>query len=282
MSDIKYEFSNEDMESFKPTAKIGLIATVNEEGLPHVTMITSMQAKDSKELLVGEFYRGRSKEYIRSNPHMAFLILSLQMKLWRGNAFWTHSDREGPEYEIMNQIPMFRYNTYFGINTVHYFDLKGFKGPKMLPLPGIVLEILKSKMMKGSLKSGNPDSILRPFIKNMINQLTSFTFLAYIKPDGYPELIPLLQCQAADNCRLIFSKGAFRKELAAIPDGEKVAVFTMNLNMESVLVRGTYKACNPSIFGNIGSVDIDWVYNSMPPATGQIYPELEVSAVTDF
>ena len=282
MSDIKREFSNEDMESFKPTAKIGLIATVNEEGLPHVTMITSMKAKDSKELLVGEFFRGRSKKYIQNNPHMAFLILSLQMKLWRGTASWTHSAKEGPEYEIMNQIPMFRYNTYFGIDTVHYFDLIGFKGPKMLPLPGIVIEILKSKIVKGSLKTENPDSILRPFIKTMINQLTSFTFLAYVKPDGYPELIPLLQCQAADNRRLIFSKGAFKKELAAIPDGEKVAIFTMNMNMESVLMRGTYKASNPSILGNIASVDIDWVYNSMPPAIGQIYPELEISAVTDF
>jgi hypothetical protein len=29
-------------------------------------------------------------------------------------------------------------------------------------------------------------------------------------------------------------------------------------------------------------LDIDWVYNSMPPSHGQIYPEVELEAVTDF
>ncbi|MBI9045316.1 MAG: pyridoxamine 5'-phosphate oxidase family protein [Anaerolineaceae bacterium] len=282
MSTIMHAFTKEDMESFKPTAKVGLIATVNEEGLPHITMITSMQANNPKELLVGEFFRGKSKRHIITNHRIAFLIMSLKMKLWRGTATWTHSAREGPEYEIMNQIPMFRYNTYFGIDTVHYFDLEEFQGPNPLPLISIITEVLRSKIAKSSFKTGNPNRILQPFIEDMVNQLTSFTFLSFIKPDGYPELIPLLQCQAADSRRLIFSKGAYKRELAAIPDGGKVAVFTMNLNMESILVRGIYNASHPSLAGNIGSVDIDWVYNSMVPAVGQIYPEVEISPVTNF
>ena len=277
MLENKYEFSNQDMESFKPTAKIGLIATVNEEGYPHITMITSMQAKDTKTLLVGEFFRGRSKKHIRENHQIAFLIMSLKMKLWRGNAKWTHAEKEGPEYEIMNQIPMFRYNTYFGIETVHYFDLQHFTGPVSIPLPGIAINILKSKFAKNSFSKSNSPKILKPFIETMINQLTSFTFLAYIKPDGYPEIIPIFQCQAASSNRLIFSKTCFKKELSAIPERSNVAVFTMNLNMESILIRGNF-----STQQNIGVVDIEWVYNSMPPALGQIYPEIDLTPITKF
>ncbi|MCK4541560.1 MAG: hypothetical protein KAU17_04905 [Spirochaetales bacterium] len=32
----------------------------------------------------------------------------------------------------------------------------------------------------------------------------------------------------------------------------------------------------------LGTVDIDWVYNSMPPNTGQIFPEVELKKVVDF
>ena len=282
MSEIKHSFSTEDMQSFLPTAKVGLIATVNEEGLPHITMITSMQAANPKVLLVGEFFRGRSKKHILNNHKIGFLVMSISRKVWRGNATWTHAMKEGPEYDIMNQIPMFRYNTYFGIETVHYFDLEGFRGPDPLPMGQFVLEVLKSKMVKNGLKSNEKEQILKPFVVNIINQLMSFTFLSYIKPDGYPELIPVLQCQAVDSRRLAFSKGMYKEDLTAIPDGAKVAVFTMNFNMESILVRGIYHAENPSLFGSVATVDIDWAYNSMPPALGQLYPPVEMTTVTEF
>jgi uncharacterized pyridoxamine 5'-phosphate oxidase family protein len=282
MSEIKHHFSDEDMKSFLPTAKVGLLATINAQNLPHITMITSMQAANPEVLLVGEFFRGQSKKHVQENHKIAFLVMSMSRMLWRGNATWTHAAKNGPEYEIMNQIPMFRYNTYFGIETVHYFDLLGFRGPDPLPLGQFVLEVLKSKMVRGKFKTNNPAQILKPFIVDIVNQLMSFTFLSYIKDDGYPELIPILQCQAADSRRLVFSKGMYKDELAKIPDGAKVAVFTMNFNMESILVRGTYYAENESLVGQVATVDIDWVYNSMPPALGQLYPPVELAPISDF
>jgi len=282
MSEIKHSFSQDDMQSFLPTAKVGLIATINEEGLPHITMITSMQAANPKVLLVGEFFRGRSKKHILNNHKIAFLVMSMSRKLWRGNATWTHAMKNGLEYELMNQIPMFRYNTYFGIETVHFFDLEGFRGPDALPMGQFVLEVLKSRMIRNGFKTNNPEQILQPFVVDIINQLMSFTFLSYIKSDGYPELIPILQCQASDSRRLVFSKGMYQEDLKAIPDGSKVAVFTMNFNMESILIRGVYRSENPSVVGKVATVDIDWVYNSMPPALGQLYPATEMQTITDF
>jgi hypothetical protein len=74
----------------------------------------------------------------------------------------------------------------------------------------------------------------------------------------------------------------YKDDLAAIPDGAKVAVFTMNFNMESILVRGEYHADNPSLVGDVATVDIDWAYNSMPPALGQLYPPVAFTPITDF
>ena len=100
-------------------------------------------------------------------------------------------------------------------------------------------------------------------------------FIAYIREDGYPEIIPLLQCQAADSGRLAFSTLAYGEELAAIPENQTVAVFGMTMKMEDVMVRGTFRRAGRSRGISTGVVDIDWVYNSMPPCHGQIYPPVK-------
>jgi hypothetical protein len=282
MTTIKHSFSENDMKVYASGDKVGLLATINYEGLPHISLITTIQANGSKELILGEFITGSSKKFIQKNHNIAFLVMTFSRKMWRGKAAWTHLAKEGPEYERLNLIPMFRYNTYFGINTVHYFDLVEVSEPEPLPMAGIIREALKTMVGRRSLKTGKDEHILRPFIEKMFNQITSLKFLSFIGNNGYPVLIPLIQCQAADSRRLAFSSGIYTDELKAIPVGSVVAVFCMNFAIEDILIRGTFNGFRKSLFGDIGTIDIEWVYNSMPPAIGQIYPELDLKPVTNF
>lgn len=282
MAIIKHEFSPEDIKAFEPSEKVGLMASINFEGLPHVCLITSMQANNPKELLAGEFFTGLSKKFIQKNHNIAFLIMTLDRSIWRGKATWTHLAKEGPEYERLNLIPLFRYATYVGINTVHYFDLVEVSGRAPLPTYRIIREELKTIISKGSMRTGKKERILKPFIEKMFNRLTSLKFLSYVKEDGYPTIIPIIQCQASDSIRLAFSAGVFSDELKTVPGGSKVAVFCMNFGIEDVLIRGTFNGFKRSMGINLGTVDIEWVYNSMPPAVGQVYPEVELRPVTEF
>jgi hypothetical protein len=61
-----------------------------------------------------------------------------------------------------------------------------------------------------------------------------------------------------------------------------VAVFGLTLQMEDVLVRGVFAGFGKYRGITLGCMDIDWVYNSMPPVHGQIYPELEMQPVVNF
>jgi hypothetical protein len=54
------------------------------------------------------------------------------------------------------------------------------------------------------------------------------------------------------------------------------------MNMEDVLIRGTFQGYERRRSMNVGTIDIEWVYNSMPPAHGQIYPQAELKAVVHF
>lgn len=282
MTITKKEFSPEDIKAFSPSEKVGLLVSINFEGLPHISLITSMQAKDSKELLVGEFVTGASKKFIQKNHKVGFLFMTFSRHMWRGKAVWTHAEKSGPEYEMMNLIPMFRYNTYFGINTVHYCDLVETSEKAALPMSPIIGEALKTLLTKGTVKTKNKDRILKPFVEKMFNGLTSLKFISYVKDDGFPTIIPIIQCQAADSRRLAFSSGVYKDELKAIPAGTEVAIFCMNFGIEDVLVRGKFNGFKKTLGVDLATVDIDWVYDSMPPAVGQVYPETEIKAVTKF
>lgn len=279
--DLK-EFDKQAMEAFSPAEKIGLVASITPEGLPHITLLTSIRANGPKQVTLGEFCKGSSKSNIQKNPNIAFLVLTMDRRMWRGHARWTHLRMDGPEYESYNDLPMFRYNAYFGINTVHYLDLIDARGPENLPLAGIILSTLMTRFARGKSASKEHGRALTPFGEKLLNMLGSLKFLAYIKDNGFPEIIPLLQCQAADSRRLVFSTLAYGDELCQVPEGETVAVFGITMKMENVMVRGRFNRFCRVRGIKTGSIDINWVYNSMPPAHGQIYPQVPLEPVTEW
>ena len=279
---MKNQFTEVEMKAFAPAEKLGIIATVTPKGLPHMTLLTSVMTAKPNQLIVGEFCQGKSKEYMQRNAKIGFAILTLDKKLWRGKALWTHLKKEGTEYETYNNQPMFRYNTYFGINTVHYFDLKETTEGSSLPLVSIVKSALLTKMAKGSAAKGNPECALSYFGEKLFNGLDSIKLLSFIGDDGFPVIIPAIQCQAADSSRLAFHPGAFGDELNMLKPGMKVAIFCLTMQMEDVLVRGSFKGYSRYRGVKLGTLDIDWVYNSMPPNHGQIYPPVPLERVVNF
>src|SRR4030042_5830995 len=137
-------FSPDDILSTQPEMKSGLLATVTSTGLPHVTMISTLMACAPQQLVFGQFTEGLSKQHILNNPKTGFLIMSLDKNLWRGKATFTHSTKEGPEYDYFNNVPMFRYNAYFGVHTVYYLDLLSHTGKEPLLLNRIISAALQT------------------------------------------------------------------------------------------------------------------------------------------
>ena len=149
-------------------------------------------------------------------------------------------------------------------------------------MPLIIVSAIFTKLTKSSVDPDQADRVLTPFAEQLFNQLDSLKFLAHIGPEGYPAIIPVIQCQAAGIRRLAFSPIAFNNELKQIHAGEQVAVFCLTMGMEDVLIRGTFQGYRRKWGLKLGTIDIEWVYNSMPPAHGQIYPPVELKAVIDF
>jgi hypothetical protein len=75
---------------------------VNPEGLPHMTLITALQAKTPTHLIWCQFSEGKSKENVKGNPRTGFLTMTLDRRLWRGKAVWTHELRNGEDFDMFN------------------------------------------------------------------------------------------------------------------------------------------------------------------------------------
>jgi len=274
--------SEPDMSAFETEAKVGLLATVSPEQLPHLTLLTTLQALEPDKLAFGQFSEGLSKQHVLEDPRTAWLIMSFKGEIWRGRATWTHLRREGAEYELFNRKPQFRYNTYFGIHTVHYLDLVDYGGKERLPALGMATGIPLTMAARVLAPRRIGERVLKPWAVSHLNSPATFKHIAYVCDDGYPHIIPTVPVQVAGDSRLVMGQTVHVREMAEIPNGASVAVFGINKRAQSVMCRGRFNRLKR--FGNvlIASVDIDYVYNSMPPKQGPIYPPQPLRPVSDF
>lgn len=275
-------FSDEDIIAMQPAMKIGLLATVNPQGLPHLTLITTLMACAPNQLSWGQFTEGLSKQFILQNPRTGFLVMSLDKQLWYGKANFTHTARQGKEYDFYNNTPMFRYNAYFGVHTVYYMDLVAHSGRQALPMGKVIWAAMLTMLARALGKKDGREQVMNGWTQRLLNKMDNLKFLAYVDEDGYPVILPVIQAQCLNAHQVIFSTAAYRKELESIPSGCSMALFGMSLTMEDVLVRGTYLGLRRRAGVQIGSLAVDWVYNAMPPVPGQVYPPLPLEAVRQF
>ncbi|MBN1262628.1 MAG: hypothetical protein JXB35_18245 [Anaerolineae bacterium] len=275
-------FTESDIIAHRPTMKIGLLATRNDAGLPHLTLISSLQANRPTQLVWGQFVEGTSKQFIRDHPNAGFLIMTMDKQLWRGKATFTHTAASGPEYERYNNTPMFRYNAYFGIHTVYFMDLVGHTGQQALPMGKVIFAAVQTMMARTLGGAQAKNVVMNAWTRQLFNGLSNLKYLAYVDDDGFPVIVPVIQAQARDAEHLIFSTGVYGDELHAIPAGSPVALFGMTLDMEDVLVRGAFEGIRRIGGLPCGALKVDWVYNSMPPNPQQIYPPVELAPVETF
>jgi len=272
-------FSEEERQAFEPDAKIGLLATLDEGGLPHVSLITTLRACEPAILAWGQFCEGHSKRNVQERPQTAFLVMNMQRRIWRGRARWTHLERRGPELARYNQRPMFRYNAYFGIHTVHFMDLVSIEPPQDLAMPALIGGSLGALAASPLARLKARQAALKPWARALLLRPDTLKFLAWVEPDGFPTLVPAVPAAPAGGDRLVIGATGQRRALRAIPTGCTVALFALNLQMESVLLRGTLGRFRGPPGLELASLTVDWVYNSMPPKQGQVFPMPPLQAV---
>lgn len=246
-------------------SKVGVLATEDENGYPHLSFISSIQALDEHALTFGQFSAGLSKRFIMDRPRVGFLALSADKRYLVGNATYTHSANTGEEFDLYNNKPLFRYNSYMGFYRIFYLNLERVSAIRPLPMGAIVLGAVLSRVKALFVKKSEKNAL--PYVgQQLFSQLDSLKFLCYYDKTGNAVLIPVVQATSAGSDRIALSGIPYGKALRQIPENAKAAILCLNLKMESVLVKGRYTK---------GILEIEQVYNSMPPKMEYVYPRSE-------
>ncbi len=277
---LNQEFTQNDIRDLNVELKVGMLGTVTPQGLPHLTLLSSIQPCAPKVVTWGQFTEGMSKQYILENPKTGFLIMSLGKEVWRGKAIYREKRKNGLEYDNYNNMNMFRYNAYFGVHTVYYMDLVELHGRQALPMGKVISAAVATMAARILGKKDKKATAINTWGQNLLNKVDNLKFLGYVDGDGYPQIIPVVQLQVLDANHLIFALGAYGEEIKAIPQGAQVAMLGMSFDMEDVVTRGTYLGIQRVGGVKCGVLEVEWVYNPMPPAPGQIYPKLELQEIS--
>lgn len=256
--------------------KIGLIAVRDGEGYPHITMISTLTAKDEKQLLFGQFCEGISKQFIRQNPQTGFLVMGMEKEVWRGKAVWKSFSNTGPEFELLNNKPLFRYNTYFGIGRVHYLELVELSEKSVIKVGETVYRAFKTRLKRLTVK-GRDNGALSPISAELAGGLTSLKFIAAEDEAGFCNIMPILQAAPCASGTIAFDLPPYARELKRLKPGTKAAIFAMDMKLVGVLLQGVIRSAK-----GLGVFDIDRVYSPLEPLPGYIFPHEAPKAVADF
>ena len=147
---------------------------------------------------------------------------------------------------------------------------------------GIIRAAVKTIAAKTLGGKGAGKEVINPLTHRLMDKIDNLKFLSYVDKDGYPVITPVIQAQTTGGDRIIFASSVYRKDLKAVTQGTEVALFCMSLEMQMVLLRGVFKGYTTVGGVECGSIDVNWIYNPMPPSQGRVYPEQKLEAVSVF
>ncbi|MHA1265036.1 MAG: hypothetical protein ACTSRS_07340 [Candidatus Helarchaeota archaeon] len=262
------------------------VATIDKRGWPHITFIAANRAKTPTQVVWGQFTEGTSKQNVLRNPKQGILMMTAEMpfQFIQVKVDFDYLTHEGEDIEKFSRMEFIRYNTYLNIHTVYYNIVKAVTPVRNLSILGILRGILANIIGGGGPKAKDPTTKLPSVAFQLFNAKIGPKFISYVDPtDSYPVIIPCFQLRAPDRSRLAFTLSQFKEDLLHIPPEAPVAAFAMNFETISNHVNGIFTGFQKSRGITYGIIEIEEVYNSMPPLAGVVYPQIQTRPkVTEF
>ncbi len=259
--------ADEDIPKFRPELMVKLLATIDEQQHPNLVLIISLEARDNETVMFGEFITGKSKRNLELNSKCATAFMTLANEFWAIKGDFTDWAYEGPDYEYYNEKPLFKNNAYTGIARVAHINVKEVFSKRNVKLQRPLLRVLKG-FKKETAPSGSTE-ILPAMVDKIFRGPSNLKYLAFVDADGYPLIIPTMHLLPAEGSRLIFTPADYKEDIDRIKVGTFVTTYTLYIEeLLSYQVKGTYQGLQTYQDTEVGVINIEEVYCTMPPKAG--------------
>ena len=224
-------------EILKPDNKIGILATVDNEGSPHLSFISSLQSLGDTQIIFGS--KGSCKQYIEERPDAAFLALSADMLWLRGSMRFTHYEQAGNLVDAYKDKPLFYDNSNLQFNRVYFSDLITIEEIRKLRTAAFFVGAVITRV-KAMFTSASELNMLTQTEQALFSEAGSLKFLCWRDNKGLSDIVPIVQALPAGSDRIVFSAIPYGEDFTYARKGEKAAVLCLNPEMRGVLVKGRF------------------------------------------
>jgi predicted pyridoxine 5'-phosphate oxidase superfamily flavin-nucleotide-binding protein len=124
------------LEKFSDPKAVKFLASVDESGIPNVVYIASLRAADDETLIYADSVGVKTKKNLQPGKPVAINVLLLEkVTSYQVKGTFVGFQTSGPYFELLNELPEFKYNTYFGVRAAGVIRVDEVYSASA-PLPG--------------------------------------------------------------------------------------------------------------------------------------------------
>jgi hypothetical protein len=250
------------------------LATRSAEGVPNVVPCTSiMPAGDVDDrLILGNFLLRKSVGNLDSDPRVAVMVLTEDLRGWVLRGRFEGWQRAGPYVDRLNSTDLLRYNPYTGIRSAGIIQVLSLEDQYRISKLRVLSEYLLARLARRSAArlEAQADSVaMPPVVRKGFSPMMALRVLAFLDGSGQPGLAPILSLQPAGSKALVGAGGLATGSLEALAPGAPVATSLLTLDAISFQAKGTWLGGRRLAGQPWGAMAVNAVFAGGPPIPGR-------------
>jgi len=240
------------------------LATLDAEGVPNVVPITSLQAVDESIIIFGELMMWKTRRNLETNPRVCIGVMTPAARGWIIQGDFQEFQRTGPYVDSINSADFYRYNAYTGIRSAGVIRARRVVREFALSRGAILAAAARARWAARWRRPQGEGAAMPPPVREKFARLQAAKFLAYLAPDGYPEIAPVLSLTPAGERALVFAGS-----VDGLERGAWVAAAVLTAEPLAYQVKGRFLGVERSLGGPLGVIQVLEVYSASPPVPGE-------------
>jgi hypothetical protein len=238
------------------------LATRSVDGIPNIVPCVSLLPADDQPdtVFFGNFLLRKSIKNLQQDARVGLLVITPELRGWRLTGDFVEFQRTGPYVEQQMSSSLLRYNAYTGVRNAGVIRVRSVEGRFAISRLQVAKDFALARL--AALMPHKNDGIALPLaVRREFARMVAVKVLAWIGEDGYPNVIPMLSLQPADDRSLACWQGSSRLPSPS-PDAP-VAANILTFEAISYQAKGRWSAR-----GRQGAIAVQEVYAGGPPYPG--------------
>ena len=243
------------------------LATRSADGIPNVVPCISLLPTEDQEdtLFFGNFLLRKSIKNLQEDRRVGILVVTPELQGWTLKGDFIEFQPTGPYVDRQKGSSLLRYNAYTGVRNVGLIRLLSIEGTfaisKLQVLKDYWLARLSAVSRGNDQKTLSDNGVTIPLaVRREFARMAAVKVLAWVGPDGYPQVIPSLSLLPAGQKKLVC-----RKKAGFLSPAAQALVAANILTSEAISyqTKGHWSESDRS-----GVIRVEEIYAGGPPYPG--------------